>query len=96
MSHLILIILNNLDFSRQRKRRKQQKHWAKPTMNEQEKAKSKIINTHIKVCGVCWRDIDNIYDVWIECDYCGLWVHLSCTNNSNIEGDNIFNCQNCQ
>ena len=25
-----------------------------------------------------------------------LWVHVSCTNNSNIEDDNIFISQNCR
>ena len=40
---------------------------------------------------------ENTHDVdilWIECDYCGLWVRVSCTNNSNIEEDNIFTCKN--
>ena len=62
-------------FSTKKKKETTKKHWAKPTMDEQEKAKSKMINTDIKVCGICWRDEDNTHDVyipWIECDYCGL------------------------
>ena len=52
------IMKNNFDsFSTKRKRPSKKQRWAKP-LDEQYKAKLKMKNIEVKVCGKCWKEDD--------------------------------------
>lgn len=64
------------------KKRTANKRWAKPTMDEKGKAQSELNDVAIKVCGKCFKEDDNLRGEtevpWIQCDNCGLWLHMAC------------------
>ena len=71
--------------------------WAKPSIEEQRKIEKMMFKTNVKVCGVCWKEDDEDTNgeqiLWIQCDSCGLWSHISCCD-STIENEN-FLCKSC-
>ena len=65
-------------FSTKCKRKITSKRGAKPS---KDKVKSKLMNSEIKMCGMCWKENTSINDTeipWIQCDICELWIHDSC------------------
>ena len=62
--------------------------WAKPSKDEVDEVhvKSKLMNSEIKLCGKCWKEVDTSNDdtktPWIPCD-----------NEIDMEGQYI--CGNC-
>lgn len=88
-----------LTFHTTQRKRKSGSRWAKPTSEEVERSVEKMQKVDIKVCGVCWQEedrstLESEEIAWVACDKCSLWVHLSCSGRSDIDGD--FICKNCQ
>ena len=75
------------------------KRICKPSDEEKEESKSKMMKCSIKVCAKCWKE-DDAPDGeeeinWVQCDACGLWLHATCATNYNSDSDSYF-CYNCK
>ena len=69
--------------STKKKRRTTKTRIAKPSPTKENEARGIMENTDVRVCGVCWKEEDrgNTENVlWIECDSCGLWLHVTCSD----------------
>ena len=73
--------------------------WAKPSKDEVDEVKSKLMNCEIKLCGKYWKEEDTSNDdtktPWIQCDICELLIHVSCHIDSKIDMEGQYICENC-
>ena len=81
-------------FSTKSKRKITSKRWAKPSKDEADEVKSKLMNSEI-ICGKCWKEEDTSNDdteiPWIQCDICELWIHVSCHIDNEIDMEGQYN-----
>ena len=95
---------HQLRFHSTKKKKKPKQRWAKPTKDEEERAKRNMQKTSVTVCGICWQKEDQITSdtqescvSWLECEICGLWVHESCSHASQQPSETIdkYICSSC-
>ena len=41
------------------------------------------------LCGVCGKDIQQLSEAMIQCDYCNQWFHYICVNVSAADAETI-------
>ena len=98
------IMKNNFDSFQPRERGhlKNKLRWAKPTIDEQNKAELKMKNIEVKVFGKCWKEDDCVSNnedkevLWIQCDTCGLWLHQFYIQSHETLEEDTFICEICQ
>ncbi len=81
-----------LRFQSTKKRRLATSRWAKPTKEEVEQCRKRLMeDNEARVCGICFKEEDGRFSEkiqWLQCEQCSLWVHETCTPLNEI-------CQYC-
>ena len=91
-------IEHQLRFHSTTKKRAKTPRIAKPTQSDEDEAMEVMMNVAVQICGICMKEDDSSTTVgaetvdWIQCEQCGLWVHLA-RSNASIENEYI--CSNC-
>ena len=68
---------------------------SKANITEFQTVRTKLHQTEIKVCGICFNDPSDKKDVtWIECCKCSIWVHTLCAKQTESDAED-YTCVGC-